>query len=174
VIPVPINSDTVFLKSMSIPALLHTYSLGASTNVVKKNNTVVLMEYEWRNAKNLSGRLKWARESLNLSQAELASLAKVSQSHIASLETGNRGSSRKITSIAGCLKVDTAWLVDGKGAPRSIVREDSGINSKVASQISELILLFSEATPFERELIVDFASSHSAGRARVTKLLNQT
>ena len=65
--------------------------------------------------KTLAERLVWARNKKEMSQAQLAQAAGVSQSTIGNLEAGIRSSARKITSIALALDVDAAWLAEGIG-----------------------------------------------------------
>lgn len=63
----------------------------------------------------LAERLIWARNRRNLSQAQLAQVAGVSQGTIANLENGVSLTARKIVAIAAALDVSSAWLAEGKG-----------------------------------------------------------
>lgn len=65
--------------------------------------------------KQLKDRLKAARRSATLTQAQLAGLVGVSQAAIAALETGERKTSRKVVEIANALKVSPLWLAKGQG-----------------------------------------------------------
>lgn len=77
--------------------------------------------------KTLAKRLAWARARAGLSQQELADLAGVSQSSIGNLESEARRTSRKITSIAAVLGVDTHWLADGKGVAPTVDSRSAGV-----------------------------------------------
>ena len=61
--------------------------------------------------KVLAFNMKLHRRNLNLSQAKLAELVKVSDNHIALIETGKRFPSLKmLTSLAQALKIDVLEL----------------------------------------------------------------
>lgn len=62
-----------------------------------------------------SNRLKHARQLLGYTQLELARASGLSQSAIASYESGNRHSSRSLRPLASALKVSFDWLDTGKG-----------------------------------------------------------
>jgi len=62
----------------------------------------------------IAGRLKQARKALNLTQAELAKKAKVSQGTIGNIEAGLRDRPRELLAIAAALEVDPLWLETGK------------------------------------------------------------
>ena len=61
-------------------------------------------------------RLKQSRLEKGLTQDELAALAKVSQSLIVKIETGETLQSRKASQLAHALGVDTDWLARGVGS----------------------------------------------------------
>lgn len=63
----------------------------------------------------LGKRLKDARESAGITQAELAKRVHVNQSIIGSLESGHRKASSYIPAIADALGVNALWLSAGKG-----------------------------------------------------------
>jgi len=62
----------------------------------------------------IAERLKQARKTLNLTQAELAKKAKVSQGTIGNIEAGLRDRPRELLAIAAALNVDPCWLETGK------------------------------------------------------------
>lgn len=65
--------------------------------------------------KTFSDRLKHARDLRRLTQKDLARQARVSQSAIASYESGQRQTSRSVRKLAKALKVELEWLELGKG-----------------------------------------------------------
>ncbi|MGE8641016.1 MAG: helix-turn-helix domain-containing protein [Achromobacter sp.] len=65
--------------------------------------------------KTFSDRLKQARLLRGHTQKTLARLARISQSAIASYESGLRHSSRSVRKLAQILKVEPEWLETGKG-----------------------------------------------------------
>lgn len=67
----------------------------------------------------IGARMRTIREELNLSQRELADLAKVSQSTIGNVEAGLREQPRKLNTIAEILGVNPLWLETGKGPVRN-------------------------------------------------------
>ena len=67
--------------------------------------------------KDLSERLKWARERANLTQPGLAEKARVSPGTIGNLETGARKNPRELLAIASALGVRPEWLKTGRGDP---------------------------------------------------------
>ena len=68
------------------------------------------------NMETMSGRLKYARESLlGISQPELARRAGISQSFIGALESVNQQNSKYLPEIAHALGVSAYWLKTGKG-----------------------------------------------------------
>ncbi|MBU9358884.1 helix-turn-helix domain-containing protein [Burkholderia multivorans] len=66
----------------------------------------------------LAERLKACRIERALSQNELASLAGVSQSTVANIETGRNTGSKYLVLLANALEVDSEWLLTGKGEKR--------------------------------------------------------
>ena len=62
-----------------------------------------------------SDRLKYARTLRHHTQQTLARACGLSQSTIASYESGERRSSRSFRKIAGVLRVELDWLETGKG-----------------------------------------------------------
>jgi len=86
----------------------------------------------------IAERLKQTRESLGMSQEQLASVAKVSQGTIGNVESGLRKNPRELLSIAKALGVRAEWLKDG-------------IGQMVETQ-SDLRLL-SDSTPFTVDTI---------------------
>ncbi|NPT36230.1 XRE family transcriptional regulator [Paraburkholderia xenovorans] len=65
--------------------------------------------------RTLAVRLKEARTERGLSQTELAALAGVSQTTIASIETGRASGSKYLPQIAQALDVNVAWLITETG-----------------------------------------------------------
>ena len=65
--------------------------------------------------KTFAQRLSYARSKQGYTQAKLASLCGVSQSTIASYESGTRLHSRHLLSLAKVLKVSPLWLDKGIG-----------------------------------------------------------
>jgi transcriptional regulator with XRE-family HTH domain len=65
--------------------------------------------------KTLADRVTAARVELNLSQAALATKAKVSPGTIGNIEAGSRKNPRELLAIARALKVEPEWLKSGKG-----------------------------------------------------------
>ncbi len=92
--------------------------------------------------KTIGQRIKWARtrQTNNMSQAELASKAGVSQSCVASLELGKKGAPRdyNIDKLASALGVSKNWLKTGIGS--SMIEE---ISNKEAVQVkAEAVMEF--------------------------------
>jgi transcriptional regulator with XRE-family HTH domain len=65
--------------------------------------------------KKFSDRLRHIRSLRSYTQAELARLAGLSQSAVASYESGERKSSRALFKLAAALHVEAQWLDTGKG-----------------------------------------------------------
>ncbi|OZI20675.1 hypothetical protein CAL26_24665 [Bordetella genomosp. 9] len=65
--------------------------------------------------KKFSDRLRHARALRGYTQAELARLAGLSQSAVASYESGERKSSRGLFKLAAALRIEAQWLDTGKG-----------------------------------------------------------
>lgn len=65
--------------------------------------------------KKFSDRLRHSRSLRGYTQAELARLAGLSQSAVASYESGERKSSRGLFKLAAALGVEAQWLDTGKG-----------------------------------------------------------
>lgn len=65
--------------------------------------------------KTLADRVTASRIELDLSQAALAGLAKVSAGTIGNIEAGSRKNPRELLAIARALKVEPEWLKSGKG-----------------------------------------------------------
>lgn len=63
--------------------------------------------------KNFANRLLYARELRGLTQGELARAAGISQSAIASYESGKRNSAKNFVRLAHALHVNPLWLIDG-------------------------------------------------------------
>jgi phage repressor protein C with HTH and peptisase S24 domain len=76
-------------------------------------------QHQWiiTDVKDLSERLKWARERANLTQLGLAEKARVSPGTIGNLETSARKSPRELLAIASALGVRPEWLKTGRGGP---------------------------------------------------------
>lgn len=70
--------------------------------------------------KNISERLKEKRESLNLTQAELAKLSGVKQQTIQLIESGATKRPRYLFEIATALKCDPHWLQYGEAEAKTI------------------------------------------------------
>ena len=68
----------------------------------------------------IAERLKSARERLELSQADLAALAGVSQGTIGNIESGLRKEPRELLAIARAVQVLPEWLKSGRG-PRTVL-----------------------------------------------------
>lgn len=98
----------------------------------------------------IAERLKQTRESLGLSQEQLAAAAKVSQGTIGNVESGLRKNPRELLSIAKALGVRPEWLKDGVG--------------QMAESLSDLRPL-SESTPYT----VDLSSDTKIVRAPVVE-----
>lgn len=69
--------------------------------------------------KTVGARVRWARESRGLTQAELDEVADLSCGHTGSIERGTREtpSSGTVTKLSRALKVDAAWLMFGGKRP---------------------------------------------------------
>jgi transcriptional regulator with XRE-family HTH domain len=66
--------------------------------------------------KTFSDRLRYARRLRGITQKALARAGGLSQSAIASYESGQRQSSRALFKLASALKVSPNWLDTGRGA----------------------------------------------------------
>jgi transcriptional regulator with XRE-family HTH domain len=66
--------------------------------------------------KTFSDRLRFARRLRGITQKALARAGGLSQSAIASYESGQRQSSRAVFKLASALKVNPNWLDTGRGA----------------------------------------------------------
>ncbi|WP_205191562.1 LexA family transcriptional regulator [Burkholderia sp. LMG 13014] len=65
--------------------------------------------------KGLATRLQHARMSQNITQAELARRAGVSQSTIANVESGRNAGTKFLVPLADALGVHVRWLLEGRG-----------------------------------------------------------
>lgn len=115
----------------------------------------------------LKERLTWARQRKDLTQLELAKLAKVAQSTIASWENGARETGRKITDLAGPLDVDPLWLATGDGEPFGRVRQvgasgDEGFDG-LPEQLQAQVML-GHLTEREAALLHRFRTSSEMGK----------
>jgi len=77
---------------------------------------------------NISNRVKTARQARNLTQAQLARQAGVSQGTIGNLESGLRQSPRELLRIAAALGVSAEWLSSGKEDALAL-QQDSNVSS---------------------------------------------
>lgn len=73
-------------------------------------------------ASDVGMRLKRARKLRGLSQVQLAKLAKVGQSSISEVETGESKSHQgvNLVAVASALKISASWLATGKGQMDSL------------------------------------------------------
>jgi transcriptional regulator with XRE-family HTH domain len=81
--------------------------------------------------KTFSDRLKQTRLLRGHTQKTLARLARISQSAIASYESGLRHSSRSVRKLAQILKVEPEWLETGKG-PMELPMEGYDLSDTLA------------------------------------------
>jgi len=68
----------------------------------------------------IAERVRWAREKRGLSCAGLDEISDLSCGHTASIEAGRRETPSALTmsKLAGALKVDLAWLINGGARPK--------------------------------------------------------
>lgn len=93
------------------------------TEVMEQSNACYLRSYNARfslegmdiDLSSLAARVRFARESRDLSQEKLADRANVSQVTITHLENGRNQSSKKLVQIAQALGVPAEWLGSGAG-----------------------------------------------------------
>jgi transcriptional regulator with XRE-family HTH domain len=83
--------------------------------------------------KKFSDRLRHVRLLRGHTQAELARLAGLSQSAVASYESGERKSSRALFKLAAALRVEAQWLETGKG-PMERAADVYGVGTGAAGQ----------------------------------------
>ncbi len=74
--------------------------------------------------KTFADRLRFARISRHLTQAELAQASGLSQSAIANYENGSRRSAKNIFRLAEALQVRAQWLAEGKGGMDAVPHEN--------------------------------------------------
>lgn len=84
----------------------------------------------------LSERLKHARKTKGLSQAELGKAAGVSQSAIAAIESERNKGSTHIATLAAILDVNPMWLETGKGEKEIAVYQANGAQFGDNAQIT--------------------------------------
>ena len=77
----------------------------------------------------IADRLTETREAAGLSQAELASMAGVSQGTIGNIEAGIRKNPRELLAIAKALNVEAEWLKSGK-SPRTAEHRGAAIGRR--------------------------------------------
>lgn len=87
--------------------------------------------------KTIGERLKWARAQRGMTQAALASEAKVSTSAIGNVESGLREKPRELNALARALRASATWLETGKGS------WDSDNNVEAGPNLSGLVPLIS-------------------------------
>lgn len=77
---------------------------------------------------SIGTRIREARKSVNMTQAQLAKKAGIVQSTLSELETGASDGTAFVASIAAALGVNALWIQTGKGLPAPAeppVTEDS-------------------------------------------------
>ena len=92
----------------------------------------------------LRNRLKDARKAAGMTQQSLARKVGVSQSTIASLETGEHKTATNLAEIAAVLGVEALWLSSGRGpktADATIRVVDHGVPERVIELAKKLALV---------------------------------
>lgn len=85
----------------------------------------------------LKDRLKYARELRGLSQGELATLAKCSQSAIGNVESGERDTLRNLVAVARALNCSADWLYDGHGEKPNAITNQSETPKSESERLKE-------------------------------------
>lgn len=103
-----------------------------------------------RGPKTLGERLKQARLRLGLTQMQLAAKARLGQSAISSLESGNSrwAQSPNLLKLAIALDVDPYWLETGLEGPQTL-----------RDQISEWDSILRSLTPQNRQILLGVAET---------------
>lgn len=83
----------------------------------------VLNKSSSRGVNTFAQRLLYARQLRGYTQSKLAALCGISQSTIASYETGTRLHARNLLNLAKTLKVNPSWLEQGLGAMSPTLQE---------------------------------------------------
>jgi len=98
---------------------------------------------------NLSERLKYVRKLHNLSQVELAALARTTQQAIQQAEAGKARNPRYLHEIARALELDVNWLVFGEE-----VRETSANQSQQNTGFEEEVMGVFRGMPEEEQKLM--------------------
>lgn len=115
---------------------------------------------------SFADRLKAARESAELTQAQLAAKYKIGQSAIGNMEAGGRGGSRHIARLANALGVNAYWLETGEGSPTGL--------SKEAAEIAKMFDRLSEAKQRELAPIIRLAIGSAVPDSEVEEKMPAT
>lgn len=108
-------------------------------------------------------RLRDARQKARMTQTELAQLSGVSQTTVASVETGRADSSKHLYKFAEVLGADPRWLITGEAAHQSAL---SGIHENRRARLQRMIDEFGDGT------VARFAERLGYDRAQIAQYLS--
>ncbi|MBV6272484.1 helix-turn-helix domain-containing protein [Alcaligenaceae bacterium CGII-47] len=135
---------------VSIPLII-TFAIIITTNEIGINRSIAYVN-------TFALRLLQARRARGMSQAALARTSGVSQSAIASYESGTRKTAKGIFDLAHALQVDPTWLSMGAGGMEP---------GTPATNVMDIREPRQEAWPFTTILAQDYWSLSAAERAIV-------
>jgi len=110
---------------------------------------------------SIGTRIREARKSVKMTQAQLAKKSGIVQSTLSELETGASDGTSFVASIAAALGVNALWLQTGKG----LADPDGGAITEEVRQ-AEMILAFKDET----SLLDFYRRTDDRGRFEIAKL----
>lgn len=118
----------------------------------------------------LKTRIRNARITKGLSQAELGSKLKVSRSAVANWESGNTApSTAHLTQLSLTTDVSHEWLATGRGSPALQEEWTPAVDAEIIDDSDERRLLhaYREGTKAARRRILEFVASTSPKAKRI-------
>lgn len=103
----------------------------------------------------MNSRLKYLRESLELSQEKFGSIIHLSQDHISSLEKGRRNiTERTISNICDKFNINEEWLRYGTGEMKKDITDDIDAPDDIKLLLKKFLLL-NDSDKIKMENILD-------------------
>ena len=98
------------------------------------------MTLELTDAANVGGRIRWLRESKNMSQLELANKSGIKQSTLSDIERlrSNAPNAANLLRIAAALEANPHWIATGEGDPLAFSPPPEQGSQEIADIFNEL------------------------------------
>lgn len=116
-----------------------------------------------KDIKTLAGRLRYIREELNLSQAELASLAKTTQQAIQQAESGKARSPRYLALLAQEVGVPFEWLA------LNVLDGNKQSMTHLTAKDTDVLSTFKSMTPDDQSMLLDLMKTRAKNANPKTK-----